>query len=102
MTLDRRTLLKAAAAAPLAGALPWGGAARAQGAANAIKIGVLTDMSGAYRDIAGPGSVACVRQAVQDFGSKGFAVEVVSADHQNKPDVAPTSRGSGSTATAWT
>jgi branched-chain amino acid transport system substrate-binding protein len=87
MTIDRRTLLKAAAAAPAAAALPWGGAARAQGAANTIKIGVLTDMSGAYRDIAGPGSVACVRQAVQDFGSRGFTVEVVSADHQNKPDV---------------
>jgi branched-chain amino acid transport system substrate-binding protein len=87
MTTDRRTLLKVAAAAPLAGALPWSGAARAQGAANTIKIGVLTDMSGTYRDIAGPTSVACVRQAVQDFGSRGFAVEVVAADHQNKPDV---------------
>ena len=90
MTIDRRTLLKAAAAAPaaaLAGALPGGGA-RAQGAANTIKIGVLTDMSGTYRDIAGPTSAACVRQAVQDFGSRGgLTIEVVSADHQNKPDV---------------
>ena len=88
MTTQRRTFLKAAAAAPMAAALPWGGAARAQGAANTIKIGVLTDMSGTYRDIAGPTSVACVRQAVQDFGSRGgLSVEVVAADHQNKPDV---------------
>jgi branched-chain amino acid transport system substrate-binding protein len=88
MTIDRRTLLKASAAAASAAALPWGGAARAQGAANTIKIGVLTDMSGTYRDIAGPTSVACVRQAVQDFGNRGgLTVEVVSADHQNKPDV---------------
>ena len=87
MTIDRRTILKAAAVAPLAGALPWSGAARAQGAANTIKIGVLNDQSGLYRDITGPTSVACVRQAVQDFGSRGFTVEVVAADHQNKPDV---------------
>ena len=63
MTIDRRTLLKATAAAPLAAALPGGGA-RAQGAANTIKIGVLNDQSGLYRDITGPTSVACVRQAV--------------------------------------
>jgi branched-chain amino acid transport system substrate-binding protein len=86
MTIDRRTLLKAAAAAPAAGALPWNGTARAQ-VGNTIKIGVLNDQSGLYRDITGPTSVACVRQAVQDFGSRGFNVEVVSADHQNKPDV---------------
>ncbi len=86
MTTDRRTLLKAAAAAPLAAALPRGGAL-AQGTANTIKIGVLNDQSGLYRDITGPTSVACVRQAIQDFGSRGFNVEVVSADHQNKPDV---------------
>ena len=86
MTIDRRTVLKAAAAAPAVGALPWIGTARAQ-AGNTIKIGVLNDQSGLYRDITGPTSVACVRQAVQDFGSRGFNVEVVSADHQNKPDV---------------
>ena len=45
-------------------------------------------MSGLYRDIAGPGSVACTRQAVQDFGNQaGLSVEVIAADHQNKPDV---------------
>ncbi len=67
-----------------------GAAGRAAGAgrrAARIKLGVLNDMSGPYRDTGGPLSVACVRQAVQDFGDHGFAVEVVSADHQNKPDV---------------
>ena len=77
--VGRRTLLAATAAA---GLVPR---ARAQGAH--IKIGVLNDMSGPYRDTGGPLSVACTRQAVKEFGSQGFAVEVVSADHQNKPDV---------------
>jgi branched-chain amino acid transport system substrate-binding protein len=44
-------------------------------------------MSGPYREVGGQTSVVCTQQAVQDFGSKGFAVEVISADHQNKPDV---------------
>ena len=83
MTLNRRTLLTAAAAAPLAGH-----AARAQTAT--VKIGVLNDQSGVYRDISGPTSVACVKQAVEEFASKGFAVEVLSGDHQNKPDVGTT------------
>jgi branched-chain amino acid transport system substrate-binding protein len=85
MAFDRRSLLAAAAAAPVLGGLPWR-AARAQ-ATNTIKIGVLNDMSGVYRDISGPTSVACVRQAIQDFGNHGFNVEVVSGDHQNKADV---------------
>src|SRR6188474_3174430 len=67
-----------AAAAP---ALP----ARAQ--QPTIKIGVLNDQSGPYRDLSGMTSVGCVRQAAQDFGPKGFTVEVLFADHQNKPDV---------------
>ncbi len=54
-----------------------------------LKIGVLTDLSGPYKDIAGPVAVACVRQALEDFGvaGKGMNVEVVSADHQNKADI---------------
>ena len=71
MTIDRRTLLKTAAAGASAAALPWSGAARAQGAANTIKIGVLNDQSGLYRDISGPTSVACVRQAIQDLAGRG-------------------------------
>ena len=60
--------------------------ARAQ-AANTIRIAVMTDMSGTYRDNTGPTSVAAVREAVAEFGNRGFAVEVIEADHQNRPDV---------------
>ena len=57
---------------------------------SSVKIGVLTDMSGLYADLAGPGAVAAVNMAVADFGGSvlGKKIEVVSADHQNKPDVA--------------
>ena len=83
----RRVVLAGAAAAATWGALPLS-RARAQ-AANTIKIGVLNDQSGLYRDVSGPGSVVCARQAVADFGAaaKGLNVEVLAADHQNKPDV---------------
>ena len=55
-----------------------------------IKIGVLNDRSGTYSDLSGEGSVVAARMAVEDFGAaeKGLNVEVVSADHQNKPDIA--------------
>jgi branched-chain amino acid transport system substrate-binding protein len=55
----------------------------------AVKIGVLTDMSSLYSDIGGAGSVAAAKLAVEDFNpaAHGLKVEVVSADHQNKPDV---------------
>ena len=66
------------------------GAAQAQVSDNLVKIGVLTDMSGLYADLAGPGSVTAAKMAVDDYikasGSK-LKVEIVSADHQNKPDV---------------
>ncbi|MBI2312184.1 MAG: ABC transporter substrate-binding protein [Betaproteobacteria bacterium] len=55
-----------------------------------VKIGVLTDMSGTYSDLAGPGSLLAVQMAVQDFVARekpGFKVEVISADHQNKGDI---------------
>ena len=54
-----------------------------------IKIGVLNDQSGTYADLAGPGSVVAARMAIEDFGAakKGMKVEVVVADHQNKPEV---------------
>jgi branched-chain amino acid transport system substrate-binding protein len=55
-----------------------------------VKIGVLTDMTGFYSDLAGAGSVLAVKMAVDDFGGKvmGKPIEVVSADHQNKADIA--------------
>ncbi|TXF11267.1 ABC transporter substrate-binding protein [Pelomicrobium methylotrophicum] len=55
-----------------------------------VKIGVLTDMSGTYSDLAGPGSLLAVEMAVKDFVEKekpNFKIEIVSADHQNKGDI---------------
>src|ERR1700757_909671 len=65
------------------------GAAQAQVSDGVIKIGVLSDMSSLYTDLAGAGSVAAARMAVEDSGieKRGYKVEIVSADHQNKPDV---------------
>jgi branched-chain amino acid transport system substrate-binding protein len=55
-----------------------------------VKIGILNDQSGVYADFGGKWSAEAARMAVQDFGGKvlGVPVEIVSADHQNKPDVA--------------
>ena len=65
------------------------GAAQAQYTDGTIKIGVMNDMSGTYSDLSGQGSVVAARMAVEDFGAaaKGMKVEIVGADHQNKPDV---------------
>lgn len=54
-----------------------------------LKVGVLTDMSGILKDVAGPTAVECARQAVEDFGRAGGAgtIEVLFADHQHKADV---------------
>ena len=86
MNVSRRTLLAAASAS----AIPLVGA-RAQDKPK-LKIGCLTDLSGPYKDLAGPGAIAAVNQALSEFGvsGKGFDVEVLSADHQNKPDVGAT------------
>lgn len=56
----------------------------------ALKLGVLNDRSGVYADLSGEGSVIAAQMAVEDFGAadKGLTVEIVSADHQNKPDIA--------------
>ncbi|MFN3449905.1 MAG: ABC transporter substrate-binding protein [Roseococcus sp.] len=72
----------ALAAAPLPG--------RAQPRDAAIRIGVLADFSGPYRDTSGPTSVAAVQQAIEDLGmaQRGIAVEVLQGDHQNRPDAA--------------
>lgn len=57
-----------------------------------VKIGVLNDRSGVYADLTGEGSVVAAKMAIEDFGAaaKGINVTVVSADHQNKPDIAST------------
>jgi branched-chain amino acid transport system substrate-binding protein len=65
------------------------GAAHAQISDDVVKIGVLTDMSSLYADATGKGSLAGVEMAVADYGGKvkGKPVVVISADHQNRPDV---------------
>ena len=79
--LTRRSVLGTAALATVAaraGAQPK----------QTIRIGVLGDESGAYRDVGGPGSLACVRQAVKEFSAGNpMPVEVLVADHQNRPDL---------------
>ncbi|MGE3870930.1 MAG: ABC transporter substrate-binding protein, partial [Pseudorhodoplanes sp.] len=67
-------------------------AAQAQGSGDTVKIGILNDQSGLYADFGGKTSVDAARMAVEDFGGKvlGKRIEIVSADHQNKPDVAST------------
>jgi branched-chain amino acid transport system substrate-binding protein len=84
MNTFKRTMLGVAVAAALSL-----GTAHAQVSDNLIKIGVLSDMSSLYTDLAGAGSVVAAKLAVEDSGieKRGYKVEVVSADHQNKPDV---------------
>ncbi len=55
-----------------------------------LKVGVMTDMSGAYSDLSGPGSALAAQMAIEDYGGKvlGKKIEFVSADHQNKADIA--------------
>src|SRR5499425_147360 len=80
----KRSLIGLAVAAALGA-----GAAQAQISDNVVKIGILSDMSSLYTDLAGAGSVVAARMAVEDSGieKRGYKVEYVSADHQNKPDV---------------
>src|SRR3982751_1012946 len=76
--------LAATAALALAGT-----AAQAQISGNTVKIGVLNDQSSLYADLGGQGSVLAAKMAIEDFKAKekGLNVEVIFADHQNKPDV---------------
>src|SRR5271168_1738786 len=87
MSITRRALVGTAAAASTLPIIR----ARAQ-SRPLIRIGVLTDLSGTYRDNTGPMSVLCTRLAAEEFnaGAHGFDVEVLQADHQNKPDNAST------------
>jgi branched-chain amino acid transport system substrate-binding protein len=84
MNIVKRTILSLAVIAALGA-----GAAQAQISDNVIKIGVLSDMSSLYTDLAGAGSVVAARMAVEDSGieKRGYKVEYMNADHQNKPDV---------------
>jgi branched-chain amino acid transport system substrate-binding protein len=63
--------------------------ARAEFTDNAVRIGILADMSGVFADIQGPGDVVAARMAIEDFGGRigSIPIEIVSADGQNRPDV---------------
>jgi Periplasmic binding protein len=63
--------------------------AHAQRSKEVVKIGVLVDMSGLYSDLSGIGSVVAAQMAAEDFGGTvlGKKIEIISADHQNKPDI---------------
>ena len=86
-----KSLLFAAGAAILAAGPAFSQDAQ-PGEAVDVKIGVMNDRSGIYADLSGEGSVIAARMAVEDFGAeeKGLNVEIISADHQNKPDIAST------------
>ena len=73
----------------LAACLVFAATARADMSGGKIKIGVLTDLSGPYEQNSGAGSVEAAKMAAEEFGNKvnGVPVEIVSADHQNKPDI---------------
>src|SRR3978361_831879 len=82
--------MKSLAATLVAGfAVAMSGTAQAQISDDVVKIGVLTDMSSLYADATGKGSLAATEMAVADYGGKvkGKPVVVISADHQNKPDL---------------
>ena len=86
MKLKRTTIAASLAAA----AAMTAGTAQAQVSDGVVKLGVLSDMSSLYSDIGGPGSVIAARMAVDDYlkaTKSRLKVEIVSADHQNKPDV---------------
>jgi len=92
--IHNRGLLTALAMLALGGNQTF---AQTQFSGDQIKVGILTDMSGPYADLAGLGSVEAARMAIEEFGGKilGKNIELVFADHQNKADI-----GVG-TARAW-
>ena len=92
--MNRNLMVAAITAALFALGTTAGSAAFAQQAAKlaggGVRIGVMTDMSGLYSDLAGQGSVVAAQMAIDDFvaaNKPGYKIDVVSADHQNKADV---------------
>jgi branched-chain amino acid transport system substrate-binding protein len=83
--ISRRAAVSALVAAPIA--MP--GILRAQGTSKPVRIGLLSDMGGPYRDVGGPGNRLAVEMAVADFGGSVLdrPIEVLQGDDQNKPDV---------------
>lgn len=87
MPIFGRIALALSLAAGVLGAVP---ALAGEISDDVVKIGVLTDMSGQFSHESGEGAVTAVRMAIEDFGGKvlGKPIELVVADHQNKPDIA--------------
>src|SRR5215471_8015966 len=73
----------------LTSSLVFAGHASAQTMDKVVKVGSLGDQSGLYQDIGGPGSTVAAQMAIEDSGllAKGWKIDLISADHQNKPDV---------------
>src|SRR4051794_36826985 len=85
MSFSRRQLLAIGSATML---LPTGLIRAQQAGSETVRLGMLTDMSGPFRDVTGPTGVICAKQAVAEFTAEHseIKVEVLVADHQNKPD----------------
>src|SRR5438067_13335744 len=83
----RKFVMVAAAALAL---VPAAAQAQEKVSGDTVKLGLIEDMSSLYADITGIGAVTAAKMAVEDFGGKvlGKPIEVISADHQNKPDIA--------------
>ena len=91
LTISKTNKLKTLTLAMSAAfALVGSGSAAAQYSGDVVKVGIITDLSGVYSDIDGQGGVEAVKMAVADFGGtvNGKKIEVLSADHQNKADIA--------------
>lgn len=88
--MTTRIRIRIAAASAIAATTLFGASAQAQISGDTIKIGFITDMSGLYADIDGPAGAEAIRMAVADMGGlvAGKKIEVLVADHQNKPDIA--------------
>ncbi len=86
----KRKLIAVVVASALATGMSVANAQTGKLSDDVVRIGVLTDMSGLYADFGGPGAVTAAKMAVEDFGGKMFGkeIQVVNADHQNKPDIA--------------
>jgi branched-chain amino acid transport system substrate-binding protein len=84
MQITRRVVLGGAVAAAATGPI-----VPALAAGKSLTIGVCTDFSGTYSDVGGNTSVACVQQALEDFGAtgKGYDIKLIKGDHQNRPDI---------------
>src|SRR5262249_29098187 len=87
--MNRSIAAQMIAALAMTSSLVFAGVASAQTMDKVVKVGSLGDQSGLYQDIGGPGSTVAAQMAIGDSGllGKGWKIELMSADHQNKPDV---------------